>query len=345
MIKLGQLHAITLKEDYTLLAGFYRFCVAFELGWKTIRAKIYFNISEYDEILIEIIENNNRKDFASYDFYVVLGKIKKKHENAHPETKRGRYIRSHSENEDHKSIAETVSVMGSQSNNSVPSFVKAHYEIFGLTERGLRNKTRISNALENNKFDSKTVDLLKQGKITQKELLEKLRKVKNRQIIKDKLKESLNININYPQKKRPSEKKHYNESNERQITDTEIKKFVSTMQKPIIDKFVETGKKISSKDSKSLGLKDTNTSLVESSKEDNQVTPLVKTLNQDKKITEISEEKSDIKKDKLTKNNYCNLCGKASVIAVECEKCGHMTPKVICDDSFNSKVLIEFEIS
>ncbi len=219
--------------------------------------------------------------------------------------------------------------MVSQSNNSVPSFVKAHYEIFGLTERGLRNKTRISEALENNKFDSKTVDLLKQGKVTQKELLEKLRKIENRHIIKDKLNDSLNINkkpINYPEKKRPSEKKHYKES------DTEIKEFVSTMQKPIIDKFVETGIKMSSKDSNSPRLKDANTSLVESSKEDNQVTPLEKALNQDKKITDIPEEKSDIKKDKLTENNYCKLCGKASVMAVECEKCGYMTPKVICDD-------------
>ena len=77
MIKLGQLHAITLKENYKLLAGFYRFCVAFELGWKTIKAKIYFNISEYDEILIEIIENNNRKDFTSYEFYSI-GKDKEK---------------------------------------------------------------------------------------------------------------------------------------------------------------------------------------------------------------------------------------------------------------------------
>ena len=31
-------------------------------------------------------------------------------------------------------------------------------------------------------------------------------------------------------------------------------------------------------------------------------------------------------------NNHCKLCGKASVMAVVCEECGHITPKVICDD-------------
>ena len=226
MIKLGQLHAITLKEDYTLLAGFYRFCVAFELGWKTIKAKIYFNISEYDEILIEIIENNNRKDFTSYEFYVALGRIKRKHENAYPETKRGRYIRSRSENEDHKSITETVSVMVSQSNISTPSFVNAHYGIFGLTDRGLRNKTRISDALENNKFDSETVDLLKQGKIVQKELLEKLRKIENRQIIKDKLGAN------------PSP----TESNSIENIHNQIKTFEDSIKKGIENRFTDAGK-------------------------------------------------------------------------------------------------------
>lgn len=105
MLKYGLFHQITLKQEgsrYKLLAGFYRFCVAVDLGWETILAKIYpDHISEYDEIRIELIENNNRKDFTSYQFYEGLGRAKRLYEKEYPETNRGKYRRGSDSYEDH----------------------------------------------------------------------------------------------------------------------------------------------------------------------------------------------------------------------------------------------------
>jgi len=80
--------------------------------------------------------------------------------------------------------------MGLRSENVIPSFVEAYHKMFGMTERGLRNKTRIAEGLDNKVFDKKTVKLLKLGKITQNNLLKKLRQIEKRQIIKKELRNS-----------------------------------------------------------------------------------------------------------------------------------------------------------
>lgn len=74
--------------------------------------------------------------------------------------------------------------MGLRSENAIPSFVETYHKMFGMTERGLNNKTRIAEGLDNKVFDKKTVKLLKLGKITQNNLLKKLRQIEKRQIIK-----------------------------------------------------------------------------------------------------------------------------------------------------------------
>ncbi|KKL79519.1 hypothetical protein LCGC14_2013980 [marine sediment metagenome] len=36
--------------------------------------------------------------------------------------------------------------------------------------------------------------------------------------------------------------------------------------------------------------------------------------------------------------NMCRACQKATVIAVSCEACGHLTPKFICDDDITKGI-------
>ncbi|MFW9939448.1 MAG: ParB/RepB/Spo0J family partition protein [Candidatus Thorarchaeota archaeon] len=192
MGKIGQLHPITLNSNYKLLAGYIRFLVAYDSGWESIRAKIYSNLSEFDELYIEFIENNNRKNFTSYEFYLGLGKLKKKYEKTYPETKKGKYIRKSPEIQDHKTINASDALMFS----SPGAFVEKYYKDFGIAKRTMFVKTRIAEAILNNKLDEKSIHLIKEGNITQTELLDRLRKIENRMIIKKKLKGRFDISTN-----------------------------------------------------------------------------------------------------------------------------------------------------
>ena len=170
----GQFHAITIKPNLEIIAGFYRFCVGLDLSWKTIRALVK-DVSDLEARLIEILENLNRINFTDYESYVALARLKREYEKTHPETKRGKYDRCSMKNHDcdSASITENFSVM-------IPfqrfeSFSAEYSTILGMTSRSLRNKTRIGNAILDGKFKSRTIRLLKQGKVSQNKLLSILR--------------------------------------------------------------------------------------------------------------------------------------------------------------------------
>ncbi len=61
-------------------------------------AKIYFDLSDYEAIIIEITENTNSIDFTSYEVIMAIGKAKEQWERLHPDTRRGKYNRSQSKN-------------------------------------------------------------------------------------------------------------------------------------------------------------------------------------------------------------------------------------------------------
>lgn len=60
----GLLNPITLNRDYELIAGERRLSAAKELGWTNISANIVDNLSEVEELEMEIEENNQRKEFT-----------------------------------------------------------------------------------------------------------------------------------------------------------------------------------------------------------------------------------------------------------------------------------------
>lgn len=61
----GLLNPITLNRKYELIAGERRLTAAKELGWTNINAVFVDNMSELQELELEIEENNQRKDFTN----------------------------------------------------------------------------------------------------------------------------------------------------------------------------------------------------------------------------------------------------------------------------------------
>lgn len=60
----GLLNPITLNSNYELIAGERRLQAAKQLGWTNINANILNNLSDVDELEMELEENNQRKEFT-----------------------------------------------------------------------------------------------------------------------------------------------------------------------------------------------------------------------------------------------------------------------------------------
>ena len=60
----GLMNPITLNSRYELIAGERRLQSAIQLGWTSINANIIDNLSEVDQLEMEIEENNQRKEFT-----------------------------------------------------------------------------------------------------------------------------------------------------------------------------------------------------------------------------------------------------------------------------------------
>lgn len=60
----GLMNPITLNSRYELIAGERRLQSAIQLGWTSINANIIDNLSEIDQLEMELEENNQRKEFT-----------------------------------------------------------------------------------------------------------------------------------------------------------------------------------------------------------------------------------------------------------------------------------------
>ena len=60
----GLMNPITLNGRYELIAGERRLQSAIQLGWTSINANIIDNLTEVDQLEMEIEENNQRKEFT-----------------------------------------------------------------------------------------------------------------------------------------------------------------------------------------------------------------------------------------------------------------------------------------
>lgn len=60
----GLLNPITINRNYELIAGERRLQAATQLGWTNIQANIIDNLTELEQLEMEIEENNQRKEFT-----------------------------------------------------------------------------------------------------------------------------------------------------------------------------------------------------------------------------------------------------------------------------------------
>ena len=60
----GLLNPITLNSKYELIAGERRLQAAKQLGWININAVVQSNLSDVEELEMELEENNQRKEFT-----------------------------------------------------------------------------------------------------------------------------------------------------------------------------------------------------------------------------------------------------------------------------------------
>lgn len=60
----GLLNPITLNSKYELIAGERRLQTAKQLGWTNINAVVQSNLSDVEELEMELEENNQRKEFT-----------------------------------------------------------------------------------------------------------------------------------------------------------------------------------------------------------------------------------------------------------------------------------------
>ena len=60
----GLMNPITLNSRYELIAGERRLQSAIQLGWTSINANIIDNLSDLEQLEMELEENNQRKEFT-----------------------------------------------------------------------------------------------------------------------------------------------------------------------------------------------------------------------------------------------------------------------------------------
>lgn len=73
----GLLNPITLNSRYELIAGERRLQSAIQLGWTTINANIIDNLSEAEQLEMELEENNQRKEFTDAELMEGYKRLKR----------------------------------------------------------------------------------------------------------------------------------------------------------------------------------------------------------------------------------------------------------------------------
>ena len=73
----GLMNPITVTKKYELIAGERRLQAAKQLGWTNINAHIVENLSEIDQLEMELEENNQRKEFTDDELMAGYKRLEK----------------------------------------------------------------------------------------------------------------------------------------------------------------------------------------------------------------------------------------------------------------------------
>lgn len=192
--KLGLIHPILINQDYQLIAGYRRLTAFKELAqddpqFQTIRCSIVDYREEKLELEAELQENTVRKNLAGWEVSAALSRLKELYEQDHPETKQGAKL-TPKESEADKRLknleiskeVDTGSTSNASSENETDEgepeaerFTKVYSDMLGTSERTIRRKTRIGDAVRKGEVDEETTDKYKKGEITDKKMRQYLR--------------------------------------------------------------------------------------------------------------------------------------------------------------------------
>jgi ParB family transcriptional regulator, chromosome partitioning protein len=116
-----------------LIAGAHRLQAARDLGWETIEAKVWTDVTDDWSRLMEIDDNLAGAEMGPLDTAVFLAERKAVYERLHPETKAG--------------VAGALARHSATDIMSVASFAATTAEKFGLSDRHVRRLVEIGTAL------------------------------------------------------------------------------------------------------------------------------------------------------------------------------------------------------
>ena len=123
------------KEGLVLMAGAHRLEAATRLGWATIPAKIWSDVTDDWALLMEVDDNIAGAELNPLDTAVFLATRKKIYERLHPDARRGGDRKS-------AAFADLTDTM------SVRSFAKATAEKFSIDERHVRRLVSLGASLQ-----------------------------------------------------------------------------------------------------------------------------------------------------------------------------------------------------
>ncbi len=180
---LGLFHPILINKDYKLIAGYRRLTACKKLGWKYIPAITKLNTNELEELSIEIQENLRRKDLSPYEVDIAMAKWKRIYEELNPSTKRGAILMNYKQNkhggvhlkknEEDSSQIDSMNKEDEEVKRKKIRFTRIAATITNVSERSLRDKIQVGNAILDEKFDKDTILKYKNGNIKRHEMLER----------------------------------------------------------------------------------------------------------------------------------------------------------------------------
>ncbi|MFX0070344.1 MAG: ParB/RepB/Spo0J family partition protein [Candidatus Hermodarchaeota archaeon] len=178
----GLLHPILLNKNYKLIAGYRRLLACKALGWNTIPAIIRKNPDELDEISIELQENLCRTDLEPYEIDIATAKWKRIYETLYPETKYLAHVKSGKRDSKGRIIkrnhVENFATWEKNNKTNKPRFTEVASKYYNVSERTIRDRVQIGEAILKESFDEETIQLYKSGKISHSKMVELDRKIR-----------------------------------------------------------------------------------------------------------------------------------------------------------------------
>jgi len=193
----GLYNAILIDENKNLISGYLRYAAAKKLGWETIQAKTITGLSELDKLIIQLNENERKKDFTSYEKAILFSKVKELYVQQHPNTGKGRYMQEcvkkegrlvKKKKETTKENSEEINADGKNTKKqdistnangdqktelTASAFIS---KLDGSDQRNAQKLIQIGEAIENKRVDRETVDKFKCGEIGINKMINRIKK-------------------------------------------------------------------------------------------------------------------------------------------------------------------------